>query len=353
MLERYKSKVEAAAVEEDAPKSADERTLNEILKNKEDAALLGKFLARDNKQDLAGRIASASITEADFSELEQYRAMNIQKIEEVQKLDEMLTPEYVQECGARSPEFAKLLKLLGPEKAAKAIKSQLREVVVSDGDRFDTMYASLDKLNQFKSGEMKELEDQIREECERLDLDEKEFADIMALPDTNERKKALRQHARTSYGFFKKAGDFVSFGHWSKADAEKLARNKPEMDEMVEALNNHIKGLGGAMSMLVTENGDVRKAFAREMVDEQAPAKVPEEGFAGIKEDKRRIDAEWAEFKRTKNFDTLSETQQQIAIDDFKAKVKMEKRAQPAKKGIWSRLWSAVFDRAIDDKQLN
>jgi hypothetical protein len=363
MLEGYKTKVSAVEAEAKATADAEAgispapalKTLSEILKDSQESALLGRFMEVDNNHELAGRMAMGDLTQTDLEKLEEYRVKNIEKLGQVKSLETTITPEYVKEFAANSPEFQKLVNLVGPEKAAVAIKNQLREVVASDPDRFDNMHSALERLSSYKSGEMKSLETKIREQCKdfKTELSDDDFAAVMAIEDPYDREVELRKKVRGSFGIFRKAGDYLSLGKWSRPAAQELAKNKAEMDMVIRGLNDHIGAMGGTLNAMVSENVDVRKAFAKELIDEKPAAKAPEEGFGSIKKETQALDQEWKTFRTASNFDTASPMDQTTIQDNFRRKVKAERVSKPPKKGVFARIWAAFFDKAVDTKELN
>ncbi len=363
MLEGYKTKTKEVSAAEQAKKDAEAgivpgpapKTLNEILKDQDESALLGRFMEVKNDHELAGRMATGTLKQEDLDKLEDYRKDNIEKIGQVKSLETTITPEYVKEFAAHSEEFQKLVNLVGPEKAANAIKSQLREVVASDPARFENMHASLEKLSSFKSKEMKNLETRIREQCKefKTNLKDEDYAAAMAVADPAEREIALRKKVRGSFGFFRKAADYVSFGKFSKPAAEELAKNKAEMDNVIKGLDDHIGAMGGTLNAMISENADVRKAFARELIDEKIPKAAPEKGFESIKKETKDLDTAWVSFRSSNNFDAQLPAQQDALREQFRKETKEAQKTKPAKKGIFARIWAVFFDKAVETKELN
>lgn len=348
--EKVKKDLEAGIVKKPAPK-----TLNEILKDPNDSAFLGRVMEIKNDKELAARMATGTLEQSDLEKLEVYRLENIEKLEQVKSLETAITPEYVKDFAANSPEFQKLVNLVGPEKAAKSIQSQLREVAASDGSRFENMHDSLKKLSEYKGKEMKDLEKKIREQCKgfKTNLKEEDFAAVMAISDPMERADALQEKVRGSFGLFRKAADYVSLGKFSRPAAEELAKNKTQMDATIKGLNEHIGNMGGTLNAMISENADVRKAFAKELIDEKAPVKTPEVGFESVRKEVKDIDTAWTEFRTANNFYEKTDVQQETLKKQFRTEAKESQVKKPAKKGIWARLWSSIFEKAIDNKELN
>lgn len=363
MLEGYKTKTkemkEAAIIEENTEKGIEPvpetKTLADILKSPSESAMLGKFMEVANDHELAGRLATGDLNEEDLEKLEEYRENNVEKLAQVESLDASFTPEYMKEFGEQSPEFQKLLNLVGPEKAANALKSQLREVVATDPERFSAMHTSLLSLSEYKSGKMKDLEDKIRDQLKdyKTNIKDEDFQTVMAINDPAERSVELRKKVRGSFGIFRKAADYVSFGKFSKPAAEELSKNKKLMDDAIQDLDGHIEDLGSSLNTMISKNGEVRKAFARELINEKTPKKTPEKGFEGIKNEAKELDNAWVSYRSEQKYESATPADRSNIEDSFRAKMKTEHAAKPAKKGIFARLWASFFNTAVDKKELN
>lgn len=363
MLEGYKAKTkemkETAIAEENAEKGiepvAETKTLADILKNPSESAMLGRFMEVANDHELAGRLATGELNEEDLEKLEEYRQNNVEKLAQVESLDASFTPEYMKEFGEQSPEFKKLLNLVGPEKAANALKSQLREVVASDPERFATMHASLESLSEYKSGKMKDLENNIREQFKnhKTNIKDEDFQAVMSINDPAERSAELQKKVRGSFGLFRKAADYVSFGKFSKPAAEELAKNKNLMDSTIQGLDGHIEDLGSSLNAMISKNDEVRKAFAKELINEKTSKKTPETGFEGIKSEAKELDNAWTSYRREQNYETADPAARKNIEDTFRSTMKAERLTKPTKKGIFARLWASFFNTAVDKKELN
>ncbi len=354
MLENYKKAKKNIEVQNNPDlKKNQGKILADILKNQKESAMLAGFLSRDGKTDLAERLALGQINESDIDALEEYRINNNEALQQVESLEKVITGKYVENLAESSPEFQKIINLVGAEKAAKVIHTQLQEVVISDPSRFSSMFESLTKLNEYKSGEAKQFEDSLRTQCEKYDIEESKISELLAIEDIDDRDIAIQKYVKSQYGFFKKVGDFVTKGKFSRETAHTLSDNKEEMERISEELNQCLSGMANSLHALVSQNEQVRSVFAKEIIEEKQVKKEPEPGFSEVKTEKQKIETQWNDFKSKNNFQVADSFTQDNLRAKFKQETKQQHQLQPKKKGLWSRLWDNIFDRAVDDKELN
>lgn len=354
MLENYKkSKKNIEARENPESQKPAGKTLADILKNQKESAMLAGFINRDGDTKLAERLALGQINESDIDRLEEYRVNNNEALQQVESLEKVVHPKFLQRIAESSPEFQKIINLAGVEKAAKVIHAQLQEVVVSDPGRFRAMFDSLMSLNEYESGTAKDFEKKVRAQCEKHGADDSEIAELLAIEDDDERDEAIRDHVKSQYGFFKKAGDFITRGKFSREAMIELSHNKEAMEQVSQDLDSHMKTMAESLHALVSGNEQVRTVFAKEIIEEKQVKKEPEPGFSEVKTEKQKIETQWNDFKSKNNFQAADSFTQDNLRNRFKQEAKQQHQTQPKKKGLWSRLWDNIFDRAVDDKELN
>ena len=112
-------------------------TLAEILHDKSMSHLFGRMLETKGQEELAVRLMSGKPGSEDIELLEEERKKFSEKITLSEKTEELLTEENVVEIARNHPDFAKIVNLIGPKKAIKAIRSQLKEICITDEYRFN------------------------------------------------------------------------------------------------------------------------------------------------------------------------------------------------------------------------
>src|SRR3989344_5300725 len=137
-------------------------TLAEVMQDKTKSDLFLKLL-RKNDDALAMRLAQGKLQESDISLLEDKRKIFSEKITQAEKVEKLLTEENVVDFARNHPDFEKIINLLGPKKAVKAIQSQLKELSVSDEeDRFNKIVHALNEYDKYKNGEYKVVNDEVK-----------------------------------------------------------------------------------------------------------------------------------------------------------------------------------------------
>lgn len=361
----YKKQVESANAKEEAktkdPNDVEQpgRTLTDIIADKSESAIFGSFLKKEGPSgvELAERLAKNELRAEDLKALEVRRLEHIQKMHEVEGLEKQMTPEYVANFAKYSPKFQEIVNLIGPEKAASALQSQMRELLVSDQDRFNNLSNKMKELMTFRRGELSDTDKAIIEECKKNGVSEADFMKALAMEDEEERKEFLKGHVRNSYKWYKKGADFITFGKWSKEDAKNLAAKKDDMDAVLETLNNHISGVGGMLEDVVDGNDAVRGAFAAEIIGEKIPKPEPQKTFKEARSEKateeKMIDDEWLKYKAAVKFDTLAtQPEKDAEIAKFRQQMIDQEKEKNKKKGFWASLFASLFESTVKSKEL-
>lgn len=356
----YKKEVEA--VEDLKNPTFDEslipgKTLTEILKNKDESAIFGSFLDKDDEgRALAERLSKNELQPADLQALEAKRVIHIKKMEEVATLESHMTPEYITDFAKSSPQFQNIVNLIGPAKSTEALKKQMRELLVSDSVRFDELSGKLTELIDYRNGGLSKLDDEILEHIRSNGVSEASFVEAMAMEDEKARKVFLADKVHESYGFFKGTADFFTLGKYSKKDAEKLAARKADMDKALAELNNRISGVGEMLENVVDKSDIMREAFSTEIIGEKMPPVEPKTTFMESRKqaplEEKEIDDKWKNYRKEIKFDKLEPAKQKAEVKKFKNNLIKEEQEKRKKKGFWSRLFGSFFETTVKNKDL-
>ena len=163
----------------------------QVLQDKNKSHLFGKLLERDGNQDLAKRITEGKLEESDIAVLEEQRKLFSEKITQSEKIEKMLTKENVIEFARNHPDFEKIVNLVGPEKAVKAIQSQLKDISITDEGRFNIIASAMEARDSYKNGDYKKLNDQVEKMCKDNKIRPQEYLDALAIQDPAEKEEAL------------------------------------------------------------------------------------------------------------------------------------------------------------------
>lgn len=360
MIEGYKKQTEAAAEAKVAKDSTiAERpgsTLTDIIKHPTESAIFGSLLKKNGADSdaLIERLYKNELQQDDLSKLEEARRVHIQKMHEVENLEKQMTPEYITEFAKNSSKFQELVNLIGPKKSGEMLKNQMRDLLVNDSDKFDSLSGKLMELITYKEGTLSDLDKDILDECKKNGVSEANFMKALAMENEDEQREFLREHIRSSFGRFKRAFDFV--GGWSKDDAKKLAARKHDMDTAVKNLNSRIGDVGSMLENVVDANDAVRNAFASEILGEQVPPPTPQmtlrEARKETSSEEELLDQEWEKEKKALKFETLTPKKKEAAKNAFRTKMIEDQKKKTEKKGFWASLLSSLFETTVRSKDL-
>ncbi|MDR3558730.1 MAG: hypothetical protein P4L61_04300, partial [Candidatus Pacebacteria bacterium] len=109
----------------------DTLTVKQILDDKEKSGLFGKMLEHDGDpadKEIMARLVSGKMEEGDIDRLAEARATFAEKMRDADTVRLEINPEMAQEMAKNDPEFEKILKIVGPERAAMFIEKEMREL---------------------------------------------------------------------------------------------------------------------------------------------------------------------------------------------------------------------------------
>ncbi len=341
-------------------------TIKKILADKESSALFGKMIEESGGpegKDMAVRLVDGKLEEGDVDSLEKYRASFEEKMHVVENLNEELTPELLDELGLQSPEFKKILNTLDSKTTSKMIKDRMAELAVSEPEHFDKISKKIEKLQDFKDGEFKVLDESVKKICEENNIDADDYLKALAINDPKKQEETLRNLVRDSWGeggwgsTVRVLDKFSSlFGGGSKLIAEQLADQKVNIDAVFAELDKHKKGIGKVLATTVKGSNTMRDALSKALIGE--PTKVEHIGMKDSKEllpKEIDIDTRWEEAKVDlnvggKTWNRLNSVEKDKERKKFGNKIKAEAKKKSKGKGFWASIFEAIFGSFIDDK---
>ncbi len=327
-------------------------TLAEVLQDKNKSHLFGKLLEEGGNKHLAARLAEGKLEESDIQLLEEQRKIFSEKITQSEKVERLLTKENIIDFARNHPEFEKIINLVGPEKAIKVIQSQLKEISITDEGRFNVIASLMEAYDSNKNGEYKEINDKVGKLLKDNKISEKEYLDVLAIVDPDEKEKALKRLSVKTFGGFKKALNY--FGLYEAKDTfESLKESEISLEDSITQLNIHNESIGSALFLSVSGNDDMRKALFGELLNEKAPEE-PKSGFREAKKEtfnESEFGTAWEDKKKaTPGYATLGAGQEAVkqAFIDEQKKAYKEKNEG---KGFWHEILSAITEALISSKK--
>src|SRR5258708_2069144 len=219
MIERLSTEREKEALRPKVAEVDDGPSLAYIL-NGPNSRFFGEMLAMapdEEPREVAMRMSSGRLEERDLDLLEKYRNEFNKKMQTMETLEAEITPENLGLFAQHSEKFSKIIKLLGPEKAVRAIKSELRNLYFGDEEsreRFAGIQKAIQGLTEYKGdkGEFAKIEKEIREKCKANNISEEDFEAAMQIKDVAERREKIEEMIKEKYGKVRKFGLAFSFG---------------------------------------------------------------------------------------------------------------------------------------------
>ena len=325
-------------------------TLAEVMQDKTKSDLFLKLL-RKNDDALAMRLAQGKLQESDISLLEDKRKIFSEKITQAEKVEKLLTEENVVDFARNHPDFEKIINLLGPKKAVKAIQSQLKELSVSDEeDRFNKIVHALNEYDKYKNGEYKVVNDEVEKLCKDNKIKPQDYFDALAIKDPEEKKKALKKLVTGSYKWYDKVLNMT--GHLSKDAVKDLQSSEDSLENSVAQLDLFYQEIGTVLFSSVNENGFMRKALSDQLVN--APnVEKPKSGFMDARSETAFNDAQYKadwETKKRKNAGARPPIDLEVLKQQFREEQKAKKNKN---KTGWYAFFAAISDAIINSKELN
>jgi len=328
-------------------------TLAEVMQDKNKSDLFLKLIWKDNGP-LAMRLAKNKLEESDISLLEEKRKIFSEKIIQAEKVEKLLTKENVIDFARNHPDFEKIINLLGPEKAVKAIQSQLRELSVSDEeDRFNSIVHAMEEYDKYKNGEYKIVNDEVEKLCKDNKIRPQEYLDALAIKDPIEKEKALKKLATQGYGKFDKALNWLSRGYLSEDTVASLQSSENSLENSITQLDLFHKEIGAVLFSSISGNDSMRKALSDQLTNAPTLEK-PKSGFMDARNETALNDAQfkadWETKKRKSNYGTRVAEQDAIRKEFLEEQKEAHRRKNKGKTG-WYAFFMAILEAAISNKE--
>jgi len=338
-------------------------TVAEILQDKNNSHFFGSLLERDGQGELATRVATGKLEQDDIDLLAEYRTEFSEKIAQSEKIERLLTEENVIEIARNHPDFAKIIDIVGPQKAIKVIRGQLREICFNNEGRFNAIAEPIEALDSFKNGEYKKTNNKVEKFCKDNLITQQEYLDALAIEDPVEKEKALKKLSSRTYGGFNKAVNILSLGKWAKdTTLQGLKDSETSLEDSVAELDGYKSNIGNVLFLSLSRNGDMRNALSGELLSESVPATESKNGFTDAKSEAVAFnDAEfsnaWAAFKVEMDYDSFAgdshyDREREEVKDMFIHKQQdMYRKKRVGGGGFWASIFATLFEGKINSKR--
>jgi len=339
-------------------------TLQEIISNHTNSDLFGKMLDTEGNPSenkaLMERLAKGELKADDLDGLESHRKLFEERMNRVENVDEELTEEMVIEIGESNPDIKKIISLSKSGDVVKAVGTRLAELAMTDPDHFNEIAGKIERMQAVKRGGDK-LDESINGYCKENGISGDEVAKLYAIGNESERKTALADLVRDSWGSglvgkLKRAFDR---GDGSIKTVEQLESYKKKIDTILVTLDKRKRDIGTALATTISGNEVMLKALANAIKGE--PTKVEkglgfkEAGAAMMKDEE--VENEWEKRKAdvVKNLgvanwaavpNKINEADKFVA--DMEAEVKKRSRGGGS---FWAKIFSPIFHGFMFDKK--
>lgn len=327
-------------------------TLAEVLQDKHNSHLFGRMLEISGHEDMAQRLLAGKLERDDLELLEEQRLKFSEKVTRSEQVGEILTEKNVLEIARNHPDFAKIINLVGPKKAIKAIQGQLKEMCITDEYRFNMITEPMEAY----AGKYKKTNEKVEKMCKDMGITPREYLDAIAIEDPAEKKAALRKLAKGQHNKFQAAWNFVTAK--GLRNLRDLREGEYLLESSVAELDMYKDDIGSTLFYSVNGNDNMRNAFSRELLSENAPAGEPESGFADAKKEntgafnEKEFDKDWEAYKKKMAYDTSTDDEKEYLKDTFIDDQKETQRKRKKKTmGFWASVSSILIDGRINEKR--
>ena len=361
-------------------------TLAEIL-NGSNSHLFGWLLEKDGRRELAERVAMGRLDVNDIHVLNLYIIRLSEKITQAEKVGNLLTEETIGGIASNHPDFEKMINLVGPAQAVKAIRGQLIEKCVTDENMFSQIAGTIEAYDNYRSGEYKATNDKVEKLCKDIGIAPKEYVDALAIEDPEERRRALKMLAvgKSIRGYLvalaiedpdkrEEALEEFEIGEDTEVseilrrgintirgwrNRRKLENAEASMEASIAELDTYESEIGHVLFQSISIDESMRHALSKALVSDGSPVVAESKnGFGDARKDstisEERFQGEWTTYRDGAGYYTQDVAGQAKIRDSFIADQKKRQRERNAKgTGIWYSIFANLFEQDINNRGRN
>jgi hypothetical protein len=357
---REKPDVMHPVTDEEADFSEHNRSLGDIMADKDEHALFLSFLGQQKGEQAKEIVEALSkkelLTEKDDKWLEDKRkAYNMRRFE-AEKVEEMLTPETIQQIAELDPRIKLVVGKIGPERAEVFLGKEFGRLAIEDTTKFNAMVRHLRGLKEIKTNPLKAaLEREFQVQLLKYGISEETYIDATQDGVSVKTQEALSRAAAEQYGIFRKSVDWVTRGALSHRAGRAMYMTFQEQKKFMDEIDTCMKGIGKVLA--ATLNADTRMAIQKAMLEGGDPEEKKERfnvntiaEYAQAKQSLESVDLQkrWKEFQaaeiKRRNVKDLSK--QPHLVEELKenfAAQELDRQKKLKGKGVLGMLLAALF----------
>lgn len=350
-LEKFKQDEKTTVEEQFAGYKPQESNLAGILQDPKRSQLFGDMLYASGDpadRELAQRVMKGELSSGDMETASLRKKEFDTRMESARAILQEVNETSISKYAKNSKELQSVIDLVGGQKAARAISSQLEALAMKDIGSFQILQNQL--LTQKENQQKFEEEDKkIEELAEKYGITADDYVEALSIKDTAKREKALAELVAEKYGRMKSLRDWINGGKYSSEAAKELSSRKAEAEKAIQELSLGIDTAGSFLASIVDSSEDIRKAIGTELKGDRALPPPEQVSFLDIKKalpSEKDFDEEWESVRESiTDWSTFTSEQKKAKFDEFAAGRKEKMKKQFGKKaGFWSLVADATLD---------
>ncbi|GIW66027.1 MAG: hypothetical protein KatS3mg094_546 [Candidatus Parcubacteria bacterium] len=258
IIERFRQEKERQQREvyKQSPEGASP-TFKEILDHPVYSDMLNALLENDGQNYLREKLVKREeLTQDDFEKLYQYRIKIKEALDRSKEvLDILNSPERIELMASCSPEFAKIVGVLGAEETLDLLKRYMALIYVKNPESFNDLSSKIETITQAEQ-QLQSLEQQIRDFAEAHKIPSNIIERFYQLSAQNRTvaEQSLITDIRKNLSFIGKIRDFINRGEFSYEYFKSL--NKiDEIEEQLNTINQNLGEIGNMIAEAIESSG--------------------------------------------------------------------------------------------------
>ena len=248
-----------------------DRSLADIFQDKkEQDTFLNRFIYNkdpDMGKDIAESLAAGThLTPEQDKFLEKMRgAYNLRRAE-IEKVQELLTPEEIQRVADTDPRIQEIVGKIGAEKAAELLGREFGDLGMSDEKNFKKMVKNMRHIQEIRTSDLAaQLDKDVQGALRSHNISEEKYFEATKSGLTSDTQENLRKLVAEDFGWFRKTIDFVGGGKLSMKGARQVYTNFEEQMAFLKECDKHLKVVGKVLQGTLTP--EVRMAMQKYLLE--------------------------------------------------------------------------------------
>jgi len=345
VFEKYVEKQKAAA-----PATPEEpsRSLKDILADKADSQVFGKYLEEEGEEDLAASLATGELSADQLEELAGPKRLEFLKLmERSERILETLDADMLKELVSISPDLAKIVNIAGPEGIQSALRRYLPELVILYRDRFEDLEENILNIQE-KQKEAAESDKAILDICKEYNITEAQYVELLeGKGDAAE----IAQKLRSSKGFWERRG--LSVATLEKKLKDQVAADKLAFQDLKNEIDFERKRIALSLRTSFRGTDQLREAMILNLRGEALPKQEVLMSFSEMKKEndakptEDQVKKDWEKWVADNSIDLDDPDTDLVAKRAEFAEQYANRRAAGKKGGFWSTIFQGIFQGTI------